>query len=1352
MGEIDPVLILHVSDLHFGNHGHFADLDPANLAELLFKSISEERIRRGITAEVGMVVVTGDIAQAAMPIEYKQALIFFETLSDVLRLERHRIIFSPGNHDVSRLECKKVDIEQEIYKFDDEELRLRFDECKFKHFDDFRSRFYRRPYENVAQKLDCGAFIHDLEDLRLSVGVLNSCEKESNRKEDHFGMLSKAQTESVMKYWREPAHSRNLKIVAVHHNPSVSHSENVEVWVDYFVKKGGIDKDTARIFATDIAGLHGKDFLRHLSVDCHVSLILHGHQHRLAEESWPWGGGAIGQTHIISAGSHGLDTKMMPKDQPNSVGLIQLDLQKEEFKICSLVHNPRARSRGSVISGHFVPDNAETDCYRQQLSLSSGFRGGSWNQSPYKTLSSQSLKFIAEYRCRFSQYRSSWEPYMPFSFQSIEDQKTAKLEDLYQPLRFDRHYNLNTTRGTGIGPFELLKRKKHLLINGYAGSGKTTWIRWTFHQLLADDKAFPMLIEVRSLASEWQDQKGTGADSSFDSYLYSVVINQMGGKNRSQQLVSVLQNNNGPKPILLIDGWDEVGEFADEFKDRLLGFLVCHPQVLVIATSRFHAVGQPSPADGYDRKIIQPLSDAEIENFVNRVFGEYYRDDFASSEQKTRQFIAALKRTQGAFTIARTPLYLVLLMSINPDLLQGKLHRIYNTCIKMILQRPTRKQTVDSKPPPWQYTPEDVDERLRVAAMLAFNAQERSRDKKLQTVEIEWAQMQDSLPTNWVTEKKDGFLRWLIESAGLLKSQADKTLSFVHHSFQEYLSAWYLSKKFTQMHELKKVCKDRMRIVRLWDTLRLWAAEVNIMPENLEPVLEFLMEDKKYGFWLAGSLFADGIGSEKAFRKWRQRMVGNLAFCFAQPVSTCAQNWARSRQDFRRKEIDKTIERYRTECNWLQLYRLNLWNEESSNTDASPSISKSTITQLMHEALEGNSSTFKNFAVGRILTNASYCWPGDKISTMLLQLWPGKRRLAGISLQCLVTFFDGNRQLRNNAHQLLKTAGICLLKEEEATDPVEHESCVRDWAIYWARNLSKYWAHYFTNPSDQDTRNDWDKDSIQRFARDWASESAIYWGDQWRLKWARTLALDWTIDATKGPARRTARNFNNYFILNQKWVIMVANYWASYWARYWAQYKSPATFVDQALNWLGDLGLGSIANILLDYVWTELTAFGRIGLRSFLAHMKKRPEVDTSLDKRLLELFIQACRLSLHHDSNLNRFNKALEDLPEKAYKFWRVFARHIARRSTNEDVEFLQNIAKYPEGHEAPLSWQIQYIVRGDILLNNGDNLTLDTLSEEVGLAPLPYLEPVPKNLDVDWDSTVNSLEEDWWIKWIKG
>ncbi len=76
--------------------------------------------------------------------------------------------------------------------------------------------------------------------------------------------------------------------------------------------------------------------------------------------------------------------------------------------------------------------------------------------------------------------------------------------------------------------------------------------------------------------------------------------------------------------------------------------------------------------------------------------------------------------------------------------------------------------------------------------------------------------------------------------------------------------------------------------------------------------------------------------------------------------------------------------------------------------------------------------------------------------------------------------------------------------------------------------------------------------------------------------------------------------------------------------------------------------------------------------------------------------------------------------------------ARHLARCASAADRALLEDLARHPEKREPPLSWGLQFIVRGDVLLDDGSFVTLDELCDKADLPHLPYLEELPDEIEL--------------------
>jgi 3',5'-cyclic AMP phosphodiesterase CpdA len=125
------LLILHLSDLHFGKNNRFGQMDHNELAKRFCLAIEDAKKELSTDAKIGLVIITGDIADTAIPAEYKQAESFLSYLSGELGLDRLCFVFIPGNHDICWPDCEKAELEQKKHGFDENELRRLMDNYKF---------------------------------------------------------------------------------------------------------------------------------------------------------------------------------------------------------------------------------------------------------------------------------------------------------------------------------------------------------------------------------------------------------------------------------------------------------------------------------------------------------------------------------------------------------------------------------------------------------------------------------------------------------------------------------------------------------------------------------------------------------------------------------------------------------------------------------------------------------------------------------------------------------------------------------------------------------------------------------------------------------------------------------------------------------------------------------------------------------------------------------------------------------------------------------------------------------------------------------------------------------------------
>ncbi len=141
------------------------------------------------------------------------------------------------------------------------------------------------------------------------------------------------------------------------------------------------------------------------------------------------------------------------------------------------------------------------------------------------------------------------------------------LEEMYVPLRLGKGFDINKLdRGAVLAPADLMGRKKPLVTRGNAGEGKTTWMQWTFRRLLDNKNLFPIMIELRRLVRDWSDDRREAQN--LETYKGKWIADFV-GERWVDSLPDALSPKTGPRPVLLVDGWDELGVLGKELGARL---------------------------------------------------------------------------------------------------------------------------------------------------------------------------------------------------------------------------------------------------------------------------------------------------------------------------------------------------------------------------------------------------------------------------------------------------------------------------------------------------------------------------------------------------------------------------------------------------------------------------------------------------------------------------------------------------------------------------------------------------------------------------------------------------------------
>jgi hypothetical protein len=135
-----------------------------------------------------------------------------------------------------------------------------------------------------------------------------------------------------------------------------------------------------------------------------------------------------------------------------------------------------------------------------------------------------------------------------------------------------------------------------------------------------------------------------------------------------------------------------------------------------------------------------------------------------------------------------------------------------------------------------------------------------------------------------------------------------------------------------------------------------------------------------------------------------------------------------------------------------------------------------------------------------------------------------------------------------------------------------------------------------------------------------------------------------------------------------------------------------------------------------------LALSGPAGILGLIAYCESEKTI------RPLSMIVEACRIAMNPAKDSRALKRELAGPGENCDVLWPALSRHLAFRGRKDDEDFLRSLAENPSQRNGVLGWALKYLIRGDVLLNDGSEILLDELSKSSGVSPLPFLEQYPE------------------------
>lgn len=421
----------------------------------------------------------------------------------------------------------------------------------------------------------------------------------------------------------------------------------------------------------------------------------------------------------------------------------------------------------------------------------------------------------------------AFKKYLKNSYRRYSKIKTLLYRD--RPVSLREHYvssdfNLGQEKVSGSYILESFVESKRNIVVGTAGSGKSVLLRRLFLDFVEKQAGIaPVLVELRLIES-------TDSEITIQHYIHR-TISELDENLTSEQLHYALKQG---KIILLLDGFDEI-DFSnrEKYEKEILAISRKYPETIIVVSSRPDECFSSWEEFHIYRAL--PLTKEQAADLISRI--DY---DTTVKKKFTEELVSGLYDRHEDFL--SNPLLLTMMLLTYEQLAEipEKIHIFYEQAFDTLFHKHDALKSLYKRK---SYTGLPIDDFKRLfAAFCILTYSDRKISFSHQDLII---YIRQAVELESVSVDPQNFFNDLIKSVCIIQKDGN-VYTFTHRSFQEYFSAYFISRSQSIDFEgvLDSLVKGYFRdsVIKMLFELNREQIEINWVIPKLRELVPMMCE------------------------------------------------------------------------------------------------------------------------------------------------------------------------------------------------------------------------------------------------------------------------------------------------------------------------------------------------------------------------------------------------------------------------------------------------------------------------------------------------------------------------------